>query len=143
MHDYLCIGGRCRRECVRSHEGIQHPLTGSRALDRRSRTPDSGHPSPSVALADHLLDQPHDAAAELGVFQEHKRPGQGQAVRGGEKVVDVIRRVSLPFAAPSVWRDRVVEEKGNGHPQGAGYLLQSTGADPVSPLLIFLNLLEG
>jgi hypothetical protein len=109
----------------------------------RINAPTGERPAHSIALANDLFDQLDDAAAEPGVFEEHERLGKGQAVGGGEKVRDVIRRAGFPRAAPSVWLDRVVEEEGDRDLKGAGYQLQSAGADAVRSLLVFLDLLKG
>jgi hypothetical protein len=43
---------------------------------------------------------PTGRAAEPGIFNERERPGKGQAVGGGEKAGDIVRRARLPPVPP-------------------------------------------
>src|SRR4051812_24351703 len=96
----------------------------------------------AVAAGD-LLDEIHDAPAQLGIFDLHERLGQRQAVGRRQKLGHVSRRGRVLGAAGAARRvGSAVEQEPDRNLQYIGNLLEPAGADPIGALFVFLHLLE-
>src|SRR5580704_17823700 len=99
----------------------------------------------SVLVVGDLLDQVDDATPQLGIIDARERLGEGEAVRGGEKIGDIggRRRLTHMLVARSrLNMRRALEEECDRHLEDIRNLLQPAGADPVGAFLVFLDLLK-
>jgi hypothetical protein len=95
----------------------------------------------SIVFWRDLLNEQDNSAAQFRVSDAHERLYQSQAIRRCEKLIHVQVRVGNLHDHARLTRSSVEEER-HRHLKDLGYVLQSAGANAVSSLLIFLNLLE-
>ena len=91
----------------------------------------------------HLLDQLHDAPAQLRARDPHERLDERQPVIGGEKIGDVAggwRFLQSRRVAGRRWS--ALEEERHRHLEDEGDLLQPARTDAIGALLVFLDLLK-
>jgi hypothetical protein len=90
------------------------------------------------------VDSWNESYGILRVFDTHERLHQSPAIRRGEKICHVGGSISRPLSrfTDAECGGRTLEEEWNRHLKNLGKVLQAAGADPVGPLLVFLDLLE-
>src|SRR3984893_7485045 len=99
----------------------------------------------SLLVVGDLLDQVDDAPSQLGIIDTCKRLGEGEAVRGGEKIGDIGGRGRLTDVVVARSRldvRRALEEERDRHLKDVRNVLQPAGADPIGAFLVFLDLLK-
>jgi hypothetical protein len=125
---------------------IPPPRTEERLMRRERRVPSDRSDDSLKAPRRNLLNKPNDGAARFWVCDEHKGLHQRKAVRRGKEIGHVGGGESFS-RLPSRWPNarhgrRALEEKRNRHLEDLGDVLQAAGADAVSSLFVFLDLLE-
>src|SRR3984893_6267720 len=100
---------------------------------------------PSLLVVGDLLDQVDDAPSQLGIIDTRKRLGEGEAVRGGEKIGHIGGRGRLTDVVVARSRldvRRALEEERDRHLKDVRNVLQPAGTDTVGAFLVFLDLLK-
>src|SRR5580692_12493339 len=87
----------------------------------------------SVLVVGDLLDQVDDATPQLGIIDARERLGEGEAVRGGEKIGDIGGRgrlTDMVVARSRLDVRRAFEEERDRHLKDVRNVLQPAGANP-------------
>ncbi|CDX22922.1 hypothetical protein MPLB_250066 [Mesorhizobium sp. ORS 3324] len=90
----------------------------------------------------HKIDDPA-AHLDVGNLDEgaiELKPLRAAAEFDGERHRGILGE--SPVAGPGFLTRGILEEEGDGHAQDGGYRLQTTGANPVRPLFVLLDLLK-